>query len=163
MDLDAAYYMQTIETVFIRHALPKGEMMHRGERVDLTAIRNCGLMTVEGEKDDISGVGQTQAAQELCVNIPAARKLHYLQTGRRPLRRVQRLALPQGNRAAHPQIHCDDRRARRRQRRWLRRRGRGPRLSARVNSPRFGGGDDRSAPPRGMPRALSSERAAAQP
>ena len=55
-------------------------MMHRGQRVDLTAIRNCGLMTVEGEKDDISGVGQTYAAQELCVNIPAAKKLHYLQT-----------------------------------------------------------------------------------
>src|SRR5271167_2536881 len=80
MDLDAAYYIQTVETVFIRHALPKGEMMHRGERVDPTAIRNCGLMTVEGEKDDISGVGQTQAAQEHCVNIPAARKLHHLQT-----------------------------------------------------------------------------------
>jgi poly(3-hydroxybutyrate) depolymerase len=54
--------------------------MHRGERVDLTAIRNCGLMTVEGEKDDISGVGQTYAAQELCVNIPETRKLHHLQT-----------------------------------------------------------------------------------
>jgi poly(3-hydroxybutyrate) depolymerase len=79
MDLDAAYYMQTIETVFIRHALPKGEMMHRGERVDPTAIRNCGLMTVEGEKDDITGVGQTYAAQELCVNIPEAKRLHHLQ------------------------------------------------------------------------------------
>ena len=79
MDLDAAYYMQTIETVFIRHALPKGEMMHRGERVDPTAIRNCGLMTIEGEKDDITGAGQTQAAHELCVNIPAARKQHYMQ------------------------------------------------------------------------------------
>ena len=80
MDLDAAYYMQTVETVFIRQALPKGEMTHRGQRVDPGAIRNCGLMTVEGEKDDISGVGQTYAAQELCVNIPAAKKLHYLQT-----------------------------------------------------------------------------------
>jgi poly(3-hydroxybutyrate) depolymerase len=80
MDLDAAYYMQTVETVFVRHALPKGEMTHRGQRVDLSEIRNCGLMTVEGEKDDISGVGQTYAAQELCVNIPAEKKLHYLQT-----------------------------------------------------------------------------------
>jgi poly(3-hydroxybutyrate) depolymerase len=79
MDLDAAYYMQTIETVFVRHLLPKGEMTHRGESVDLAAIRRCGLMTVEGEKDDISGVGQTQAAQDLCVNLPATRKLHYLQ------------------------------------------------------------------------------------
>jgi poly(3-hydroxybutyrate) depolymerase len=79
MDLDAAYYLQTIETVFVRHLLPKGEMMHRNEAVDLTAIRNCGLMTVEGERDDISGVGQTQAAQDLCVNIPADRKHHHLQ------------------------------------------------------------------------------------
>ena len=81
MDLDAAYYMQTVETVFVRHALPKGEMTHRAQKVDLKAIRNCGLMTVEGEKDDISGVGQTQAAQALCINIPDEKKLHHLQLG----------------------------------------------------------------------------------
>jgi poly(3-hydroxybutyrate) depolymerase len=81
MDLTAEYYMQTIETVFVRHLLPKGEMTHRGEPVDLAAIRRCGLMTVEGEKDDISGVGQTQAAQDLCVNIPPLLKQHYLQLG----------------------------------------------------------------------------------
>jgi poly(3-hydroxybutyrate) depolymerase len=81
MDLTAEYYMQTIETVFVTHQLPKGEMKHRGESVDLMAIRNCGLMTVEGEKDDISGVGQTQAAQDLCANIPPAKKQHYLQLG----------------------------------------------------------------------------------
>ena len=81
MDLTAEYYMQTIETVFVRHLLPKGEMKHRGETVDLGAIRRCGLMTVEGEKDDISGVGQTQAAQDLCLNIPTALKQHYLQLG----------------------------------------------------------------------------------
>jgi poly(3-hydroxybutyrate) depolymerase len=78
MDLAAEYYMQTVETVFVRHALPKGEMMHRGQRVDLTAIRSSGLLTVEGEKDDISGVGQTCAANELCVNIPESRKQYYL-------------------------------------------------------------------------------------
>jgi len=81
MDLTAEYYMQTIETVFVRHLLPKGEMLHRGQKIDLGAIRNCGLMTVEGEKDDISGVGQTQAAQDLCVNIPDALKVHYMQLG----------------------------------------------------------------------------------
>jgi poly(3-hydroxybutyrate) depolymerase len=81
MDLTAEYYMQTIETVFVRHSLPKGEMTHRGTPVDLAAVRRCGLMTVEGEKDDISGVGQTQAAQDLCVNIPEAMKTHYLQLG----------------------------------------------------------------------------------
>jgi poly(3-hydroxybutyrate) depolymerase len=79
MDLTAEYYMQTIETVFVRHLLPKGEMTHRGGRVDLKAIRRSALMTVEGENDDISGVGQTQAAQDLCVNIPAEKRLHHLQ------------------------------------------------------------------------------------
>jgi poly(3-hydroxybutyrate) depolymerase len=79
MDLTAEYYMQTVETVFVRHALPKGEMKHRGERIDLEAIRTCGLMTVEGENDDISGVGQTFAAQELCSKLPIERKEHYLQ------------------------------------------------------------------------------------
>jgi poly(3-hydroxybutyrate) depolymerase len=81
MDLAAEYYMQTVETVFVRHALPKGEMRHRGQLVELAAIRNCGLLTVEGEKDDISGVGQTYAANELCVNIPKAKKQYYLATG----------------------------------------------------------------------------------
>jgi poly(3-hydroxybutyrate) depolymerase len=81
MDLTAEYYMQTIETVFVRHLLPKGEMTHRGEPVDLRAIRRSALMTVEGENDDISGVGQTQAAQDLCVNIPAEKRLHHLQLG----------------------------------------------------------------------------------
>jgi len=81
MDLAAEYYMQTIETVFVRHALPKGEMTHRGRPVDLKAIRNSGLLSVEGEKDDISGVGQTCAANELCVNIPDSRKRYYLAKG----------------------------------------------------------------------------------
>ncbi len=54
-------------------------MIHKGEKVDLKAIRRVGLMTVEGEKDDISGVGQTQAAQELCSNIPDAIRVHHLQ------------------------------------------------------------------------------------
>jgi poly(3-hydroxybutyrate) depolymerase len=54
-------------------------MMHRSEPVDLKAIRNIALMTVEGENDDISGVGQTQAAQDLCVNIPRDMRIHHLQ------------------------------------------------------------------------------------
>jgi poly(3-hydroxybutyrate) depolymerase len=81
MDLDAAYYMQTIEAVFVKHDLPNGTMMHRATPIDLKAIRRAGLMTVEGEKDDISGVGQTQAAQDLCANIPDMKKTHHLQMG----------------------------------------------------------------------------------
>jgi len=79
MDLTAEFYLQTVETVFVRHALPKGEMTHRGTPVDPAAIRNTALLTVEGENDDISGVGQTQAAHDLCVNLPAEKRAHYLQ------------------------------------------------------------------------------------
>ena len=81
MDLTAEFYLQTVETVFVHHALPKGRMMHRGQKVDPAAIRNVALLTIEGEKDDISGLGQTEAAHRLCVNIPAERKAHYLQPG----------------------------------------------------------------------------------
>ncbi len=79
MDLTAEFYLQTVDTVFVRHALPKGEMTHRGEPVDPSAIRNVALFTVEGENDDISGLGQTKAAHDLCVNIPADMKAHYMQ------------------------------------------------------------------------------------
>jgi poly(3-hydroxybutyrate) depolymerase len=81
MDLAAEFYLQTVDSVFVRHSLPKGEMEHRGQRIELAAIRRVALFTVEGEHDDISGVGQTEAAQHLCVNIPAARKAHWLQPG----------------------------------------------------------------------------------
>jgi poly(3-hydroxybutyrate) depolymerase len=79
MDLCAEFYLQTVDTVFVRHALPRGEMTHRGVRIDPGKIRRVGLLTVEGENDDISGVGQTGAAQHLCANIPASRKAHWLQ------------------------------------------------------------------------------------
>jgi poly(3-hydroxybutyrate) depolymerase len=79
MDLTAEFYLQTVDTVFVKHALPKGEMTHRGAPVDLAAIRRVGLLTVEGENDDISGIGQTRAAQDLCRGIPPSMKAHYQQ------------------------------------------------------------------------------------
>jgi poly(3-hydroxybutyrate) depolymerase len=79
MDLTAEFYLQTVETVFINHDLPKGTMKHRGEFVDPKAIRNVGLFTVEGENDDISGLGQTKAAHDLCINIPEDMRAHYMQ------------------------------------------------------------------------------------
>jgi len=79
MDLTAEFYLQTVDQVFIKHALPKGELLHRGKLVDPAAIRNVALLTVEGENDDISGVGQTKAAQTICVNIPENMRMHYLQ------------------------------------------------------------------------------------
>jgi poly(3-hydroxybutyrate) depolymerase len=79
MDLSAEFYLQTIDTVFIKHALPKGEMTHRGEPIDPSKIRRVALMTIEGENDDISGLGQTAAAHRLCPNIPADKQEHYMQ------------------------------------------------------------------------------------
>jgi hypothetical protein len=77
MDLTAEFYLQTIETVFVEHRLPRGEMTHRGKPVDLGAIRRVAIMTIEGEKDDITGVGQCSAAIQLCHNVPAANKQHF--------------------------------------------------------------------------------------
>ncbi len=81
MDLDADFYLQTIETVFLEHRLPLGQMRHRSRQVDPAKIRRVALMTVEGEKDDITGVGQTYAAQRLCRNLPHALRAHHLQAG----------------------------------------------------------------------------------
>ena len=81
MDLTAEFYLQTVETVFVEHDLPKGEMMHRDEPVDLMAIRRCAIMAVEGEKDDISGVGQTLAALDLTPNLSVRQEVYHLQTG----------------------------------------------------------------------------------
>jgi poly(3-hydroxybutyrate) depolymerase len=81
MDLAAEYYLQTVDTVFVRHALPKGVMTHRGKPVDPSKIRRVALMTIEGEHDDISGVGQTEAAHGLLSNLPADLKTHWLQPG----------------------------------------------------------------------------------
>lgn len=81
MDMTAEFYLQTIDTVFVQHLLPKGQMMHRDKPVDTTAVRRVALMTVEGEKDDISGVGQTQAAHDMCPNIPADLRVNHLQKG----------------------------------------------------------------------------------
>ncbi len=81
MDLTAEFYLQTVDQVFIRHLLPKGEFEHRGVRVDPAAIRRAALMTIEGEKDDITGLGQCKAAHDLCVNIPEERRMHHVQPG----------------------------------------------------------------------------------
>jgi poly(3-hydroxybutyrate) depolymerase len=77
MDLAAEFYLQTVETVFVKHALPRGIMQHRGRPVDLSAIRHPALMTVEGEKDDITGTGQCRAALDLCSGVPQANKVHF--------------------------------------------------------------------------------------
>jgi poly(3-hydroxybutyrate) depolymerase len=79
LDLTEEFYLQTIDIVFQQHLLPKGELTHRGRLVNPEAITDIGLMTVEGENDDISGIGQTQAAHGLCSSLPEALKEDYVQ------------------------------------------------------------------------------------
>jgi poly(3-hydroxybutyrate) depolymerase len=77
-DMTAEFYLQTIDLVFQNHALPKGEWIHRGVRVDPAAIKDIGLLAIEGERDDISGVGQTKAALTLATKLPAKYKKYLL-------------------------------------------------------------------------------------
>lgn len=81
LDLTEEFYLQTIREVFQEFSLAEGKFMHRGRRVKPEAITDVGLLTVEGENDDISGIGQTQAAHDLCVNLPDALKSDYIQPG----------------------------------------------------------------------------------
>jgi poly(3-hydroxybutyrate) depolymerase len=81
MDLTAEFYLQTIEVVFKEHQLPRGVWVSRGRPIEPQAIVRPALMTVEGELDDISGIGQTQAAHTLTPGIAADRHLHYEQKG----------------------------------------------------------------------------------
>lgn len=78
LDMPAEYYLDTVKTVFQDFALPKGRMYVREELVRPQAIRDTALLTVEGELDDISGNGQTEAAHALCLNIPRERREHFL-------------------------------------------------------------------------------------
>lgn len=79
LDMTEEFYLQTIRDVFQEHKLAKGVFMHRGRRVKPETITDIALMTVEGENDDISGIGQTQAAHDLCPNIPENLQLDYIQ------------------------------------------------------------------------------------
>ncbi len=80
-DMTAEFYLQTIDVVFQRHLLPKGEMMHHGTPVNLGAIADVGLLAIEGERDDISGIGQTKAALDLTTNLPDDMKHYHLAAG----------------------------------------------------------------------------------
>ena len=77
-DMTAEFYLQTVDVVFQRHLLPKGELEHRGKRVDPAAIKDTALLAIEGERDDISGIGQTRAALDLASKLPASKKQYHL-------------------------------------------------------------------------------------
>jgi poly(3-hydroxybutyrate) depolymerase len=81
LDLPAEYYLDTIRIVFQEHRLPEGTWHVQGTRVAPEDIRKTALFTIEGELDDISGSGQTQAAHDLCVNVPKSRQRHLTAMG----------------------------------------------------------------------------------
>lgn len=76
MDMPAEFYLETIEAVFHEHLLPRGLLRHHGELVEPASIRRTALLTIEGERDDISGLGQTRAAHKLTVNLPDHMRSH---------------------------------------------------------------------------------------
>ena len=96
-DMTAEFYLQTVEEVFQKHSLPKGKFVHRGKPIDPDAITDTALLAIEGERDDISGIGQTTRRARPCDRPAAmAKKRYHLADGRRPLRHLQR------QQVAHP-------------------------------------------------------------
>ena len=81
MDLSAAFYLETIQKVFIERDLALGKLIYQGRLVNPKLIKKTFLLTVEGERDDICGIGQTLAAQDLCSGLPGYMKSHHLQAG----------------------------------------------------------------------------------
>jgi poly(3-hydroxybutyrate) depolymerase len=77
-DMTAEFYLQTVDVVFQRHLLPKGKLMHRGRHVDPAAIRDTALLAIEGERDDISGIGQTRAALDIATKLRNSKKQYFL-------------------------------------------------------------------------------------
>ena len=77
-DMTAEFYLQTVDVVFQQHLLPKGEMEHRGRLVRPDAIRDTALLAIEGERDDISGIGQTKAALDIATKLPQAKKQYFM-------------------------------------------------------------------------------------
>ena len=77
-DMTAEFYLQTIDVVFQRHLLPKGEFNYRGKLVDPGAIHDIAILAIEGERDDISGIGQTKAALKISTGIDATMKKYHM-------------------------------------------------------------------------------------
>ena len=77
-DMTAEFYLQTVDVVFQRHLLPKGELKHRRRKVDPAAMTDTALLAIEGERDDISGIGQTKAALDIAARVPESRKEYFL-------------------------------------------------------------------------------------
>ncbi|MGL4541650.1 MAG: polyhydroxyalkanoate depolymerase, partial [Polymorphobacter sp.] len=80
-DMTAEFYLQTIDVVFQRQLIAKGEFVHRGVVANPAAIDRTALLAIEGERDDISGLGQTKAALDLATGLPAKKKKYFMAEG----------------------------------------------------------------------------------
>ncbi len=81
LDMDADFYLETMDRIFLDQQLPKGLMQHQGETINCSDITDIAILTLEGEKDDMISLGQTEAALHLCDNLPKKMKKHYVQKG----------------------------------------------------------------------------------
>ncbi|MGH1463015.1 MAG: polyhydroxyalkanoate depolymerase [Neptuniibacter sp.] len=81
MDGTGEFFMETLERVFFEFHLPEGKMQYKGELVDCSKVTDIALLTIEGENDDMCLVGNTQAAHDICINIPKGLRKHLLQPG----------------------------------------------------------------------------------
>jgi len=104
-DMTAEFYLQTVDVVFQRHLLPKGQLEHRGRLVDPAAIRDTALLAIEGERDDISGIGQTKAALDIATGLSKAKKQYFFAEGCRPLRHFQWPQVARKDRSASRGLH----------------------------------------------------------
>ncbi len=80
-DMTAEFYLQTVEEVFQKHSIPNGTFEHKGEIVDITQITDTALLAIEGERDDISGLGQTKAALKLASGLEEDKKRYFMAEG----------------------------------------------------------------------------------
>ena len=104
-DMTAEFYLQTVDVVFQRHLLPKGEYMHRGKLVDPEAIKDTALLAIEGERDDISGIGQTQVGARFGDQAGGGQEAISPRQGRRPLRHLQRPQVAREYRPGGREVH----------------------------------------------------------
>lgn len=77
-DMTAEFYLQTVREVFQKHSLPRGKFVHRGKPIDPAALTDVALLAIEGERDDISGLGQTKAALKISKRLPDGKKKYYM-------------------------------------------------------------------------------------
>ncbi|QQN73011.1 polyhydroxyalkanoate depolymerase [Croceicoccus sp. YJ47] len=80
-DMTAEFYISTVDAVFQEHLLPRGLLTHRGERIDFDAVTDTAILCIEGERDDISGIGQTKAALDMVNNLPEAKRKYHMHPG----------------------------------------------------------------------------------